>query len=242
MTIVAGLLLCCMVVPLRAQVGKLTPEESIRRGGPFGQSTTVQPSKDPRNFEGSYRSAQFGGPGGPGGGAAGGARGGGDGGPPAGYVPPTGPYTSANCVPSFSGWGGGPDGPSRIMQSEHELVMVSEEMHQVRRIYINQEHPKNFAGSYSGDSVAHWEGDVLVVDTIGIRAVGTPENAPMTRRSERIRKLENGALENTAVTIRADGTASEPRVSLLNFTGNQQVLEWICEDLGDVYFNEAIKL
>lgn len=234
-------------VHLHAQVGTLTPEESVR-GPPRTAASARQPSKDPHDFEGSYRAAQFLNPGGGnarGGGSGGrgpGAGAGGGGGPPAGYVPPTGPYTSANCVPGFGGWGGGPDGPSRVMQSDSELIMVSEEMHNVRRIYINQEHPRDFKGSYSGDSVAHWEGDVLVVDTIGIRAVGAPEDGPLSRRTERIRKLEDGSLENTAVTINAQGVSSPPRTSVLNFTGDQRVLEWICEDLGGVYFNGAIKL
>jgi hypothetical protein len=249
-----GLAAILGAVQLQAQVGALTPEESVR-GPPRTAPSARQPSKDPRDFEGSYRAAQFLNPGGgnarggggrgPGAGGAGnpGSAGtGGGGGPPAGYVPPTGPYTSANCVPSFGGWGGGPDGPSRVMQSDSELIMVSEEMHNIRRIYINQEHPQDFKGSYSGDSVAHWEGDVLVVDTIGIRAVGAPADGPLSRRSERIRKLEDGSLENTAVTTNAQGVASAPRTSVLNFTGDQRVLEWICEDLGGVYFNGNIKL
>lgn len=233
--LIALLSLGLAALPLQAQVGKLTEAEVARRGsGASAATNTVQPSKDPRDFTGSYRSAQFGAPG-SGGMAAGG------GGPPAGYVPPTGPYTSANCVPGFTVFGGGPDGPTRVIQTATQLALVSEEMHQVRRIYIDQEHPKNFPGSYSGDSVAHWEGDVLVVDTIGIKKVGA-ETAPASRMTERIRKLENGALENTITTYSGNNTQGVTRTSTLNFTGNQKVLEWICEDLGDVYFNEAIKL
>lgn len=37
----------------------------------------------------------------------------------------------------------------------------------IRRIYLNRGHLKNPPLTYWGDSVAHWEGDTLVIDTIG---------------------------------------------------------------------------
>jgi hypothetical protein len=37
----------------------------------------------------------------------------------------------------------------------------------IRRIYLNRDHLKNPPPTSSGDSVAHWEGDTLVIDTIG---------------------------------------------------------------------------
>jgi hypothetical protein len=36
-----------------------------------------------------------------------------------------------------------------------------------RRVYFNSEHPHNLAPTWNGDSRAHWDGDVLVIDTIG---------------------------------------------------------------------------
>jgi hypothetical protein len=36
-----------------------------------------------------------------------------------------------------------------------------------RTWWLNREHPKDLDPSYEGDSTAHWEGDTLVVDTIG---------------------------------------------------------------------------
>lgn len=40
----------------------------------------------------------------------------------------------------------------------------------IRRIYLNRPHLKNPPLTYYGDSVAHWEGDALVIDTIGFNA------------------------------------------------------------------------
>jgi hypothetical protein len=35
---------------------------------------------------------------------------------------------------------------------------------------MNQPHPEHVVPSWYGDSIGHYEGDTLVVDTIGIRA------------------------------------------------------------------------
>ena len=36
-----------------------------------------------------------------------------------------------------------------------------------RTFWLNREHPKDLDPTYEGDSTAHWEGDALVVDTVG---------------------------------------------------------------------------
>ena len=41
---------------------------------------------------------------------------------------------------------------------------------QVRRVRLNQPHPAQVTPSWYGDSVGHYEGDVLVIDTVGIKA------------------------------------------------------------------------
>jgi hypothetical protein len=39
--------------------------------------------------------------------------------------------------------------------------------HTMRTIYMNRQHPANLLPSYYGDSIGRWEGDTLVVDSIG---------------------------------------------------------------------------
>jgi hypothetical protein len=56
-----------------------------------------------------------------------------------------------------------------------------------RRIRMNGTHPAKPAPSATGDSVGHWEGDTLVIDTIGVRTdaltsvdrFGTPQSEAM---------------------------------------------------------------
>jgi hypothetical protein len=37
----------------------------------------------------------------------------------------------------------------------------------VRRIYLNRKHPNHLLPTWNGDSIGHWEGGTLLVDTIG---------------------------------------------------------------------------
>ena len=55
------------------------------------------------------------------------------------------------------------------LPGSEKIVMVSTNINVggVRRIYTNREHPANLRPTWLGDSVGRWEGDTLVVDTVG---------------------------------------------------------------------------
>jgi hypothetical protein len=40
-------------------------------------------------------------------------------------------------------------------------------MHSYRQVFLNRPHPKDMNPTWYGDSIGHWDGDTLVVDTIG---------------------------------------------------------------------------
>jgi hypothetical protein len=71
-------------------------------------------------------------------------------------------------------------GPLQILQLKDRVVMIHERDHQVRWIWLNVGHSPNAKPSWYGESVGHYEGDTLVVDTIGqntrtvVDAFGTP--------------------------------------------------------------------
>lgn len=63
--------------------------------------------------------------------------------------------------------------PIYILQNEREMVfIITDEIRDVRHVYLNQRHPAHITPSYSGDSIGHWEGDTLVVDTVGYNGRG----------------------------------------------------------------------
>ena len=46
--------------------------------------------------------------------------------------------------------------------------------HEVRRVRLNRPHPAHVTPSWYGDSVGHYEGDTLVIDTVGVRTQTGP--------------------------------------------------------------------
>src|SRR5262245_11492931 len=59
----------------------------------------------------------------------------------------------------------------RILQQPklNQITLLYEQDHEVRRVRMNQQHPANVKPSWYGDSIGWYEGDTLVVDTVGIR-------------------------------------------------------------------------
>jgi hypothetical protein len=56
-----------------------------------------------------------------------------------------------------------------FIQTAKEVVMIlGGAGPEIRRIYLNVPHSKNPKPSWFGESVGHYEGDTLVVDTIGL--------------------------------------------------------------------------
>src|SRR5204863_9048743 len=60
------------------------------------------------------------------------------------------------------------DRPIFFVQTPKEVVIITEHDSQIRHIYLNVPHSAHPALSWYGESVGHYEGDTLVVDTIGL--------------------------------------------------------------------------
>jgi hypothetical protein len=71
-------------------------------------------------------------------------------------------------------WPGGPpfvftDNAMQLVQTSNQVIILYEGDHQVRHVRMNQSHPAQVTPSWNGDSVGHYEGDTLVIDTVGIK-------------------------------------------------------------------------
>ena len=58
----------------------------------------------------------------------------------------------------------------QLLQQPDKITMLYDEDHEVRRVRMNEPHPARVTPSWYGDSVGHYEGDTLVIDTVGIKA------------------------------------------------------------------------
>ena len=86
----------------------------------------------------------------------------------------------------------------RMLQKPDEILIIYVRDRQVRRIRMNQSHPPQVIPSWFGDSVGHYEGDTLVVDTVGVKVgpyamldwYGTPYSPrPACRRAIQVAGL-----------------------------------------------------
>ena len=77
-----------------------------------------------------------------------------------------------------------------------------------RRIHIGMaEHPANIEPTYAGHSIGNWEGDTLVVDTIGFAAgVLTPP----TRSSEQMHIVERFSLDTDKLALKREYSVTDP--------------------------------
>jgi hypothetical protein len=57
----------------------------------------------------------------------------------------------------------------QMIQQPDKITILYSDDHEVRRVRMNEPHPARAMPSWYGDSVGHYEGDTLVVDTVGIK-------------------------------------------------------------------------
>jgi hypothetical protein len=57
----------------------------------------------------------------------------------------------------------------QLLQTPDEVLLLYVNDHKVRHVRLNVPHPEHAMPTWQGDSVGHYEGDTLVVDTVGIK-------------------------------------------------------------------------
>jgi hypothetical protein len=88
----------------------------------------------------------------------------------------------------------------QMLQQREKITILYSNDHEVRHVRMNQSHPASVTPSWYGDSVGHYEGDTLVIDTVGVKIgpfamldmYGTP-HSPALHVVERYRLLDNEA-------------------------------------------------
>jgi hypothetical protein len=148
-------------------------------------------------------------------------------------------------TPSNQCWPGGVpyifwDFLMQMFQQPDRITMVYRHGDEVRHVRMNAPHPAQVTPSWYGDSVGHYEGDTLVIDTVGIKIgpfammdmYGTP-HSPALHVVERYRLVDyadaKDAMErNDKENTRAGGGAEfDP-----NYRGKVLQLHFTVEDDG----------
>jgi hypothetical protein len=61
------------------------------------------------------------------------------------------------------------NGPTQLVQQPDKVTILYGYNHQVRHVRMNQPHLAQVTPSWYGDSVGHYEGDTLLIDTVGMK-------------------------------------------------------------------------
>ena len=124
------------------------------------------------------------------------------------WMPGPGPYdnmelrpNAERCLLGFGSTAGPPMFPvlynnlKRIVQTKDHVMILVEMVHDARIIRMNSEHAPDSERYWMGDSIGHWEGETLVVDTTNFKdrpaLFGASRNLHVV---ERFSKSEDGDL------------------------------------------------
>jgi hypothetical protein len=140
------------------------------------------------------------------------------------------------CLPEgMPGMMNGPF-PMEILQSKGQVTIIQEAYNQVRRIVLDQPQKPidDVEPGFYGHSVGHWEGDTLVVDTIGIKESVRYQNMTHSKEmriKERIRAVAPDIVSDE-ITIEDQVTLDRPWTYTLAYKRmpGYTLLEYICED------------
>ena len=121
---------------------------------------------------------------------------------------------SAVCWPGgiYKNYVGYPS-PLEVLQTPGRVMLLYQRMSPVRRIFIDgRPHPKpaDLVPTADGHSTGHWDGDTLVVDTIGLRREFTLSSAPGMPHSAQMHVTERFTRVDP-VTLKIEITLDDPK-------------------------------
>jgi hypothetical protein len=96
-----------------------------------------------------------------------------------------------------------------IVQTPKVVLMIKQGGQEFRHVYMNVPHSKNVKPSWYGESVGHYEGDTLVVDTIGQNAK-TVLDSFRTPHTEKLHVIERWHMIDGGRGLQADITVDDP--------------------------------
>ncbi|MEO6341201.1 MAG: hypothetical protein ABIO39_14255 [Caulobacteraceae bacterium] len=127
--------------------------------------------------------------------------------------------------------------PIQILQTPGQITFLHEVAHNVRIIHMDEAHPANLDPNYLGHSVGHWEGDTLVVDTVGLNDKTQIDEEGITHSDrlhvvERFRKINSGAALEDLITMEDPVTFVRPWTArrVYEWRPDTRIMEYVCEE------------
>ena len=157
-------------------------------------------------------------------------------------------YTArSSCAPAgVPGFMTFPAQPIHFVQTPKQVLMLYQGNAEVRRIYMNVPHSTNPKPSFYGESVGRYEGDTLVIDTIGLNdktfldAYRTPHSDKL-HVIERWRMSPDGQVMNVEMRIEDPEAFNQPFSATTSY--RRVPAEWqeaICAENNGYFFQERV--
>ena len=140
--------------------------------------------------------------------------------------------------PGMPGIMGVPQYPIEFLFTPGRVTIHHEAWMQWRSIYTDgRKHPDDLDPTFSGHSVGHWDGDTLVVDTVGVKTI--TELSMGMKHSDKLHLIERIHLVKGDANTLVDELTAEDPVALAQpwhttFTfkrsRDQDLLEFVCAE------------
>jgi len=126
--------------------------------------------------------------------------------------------------------------PIEIIQTPKQMTIIAEAFSEVRRVYIGKPQQKidDVPPGYYGRSVGRWEGDTLIIDTVGIKESVQYQRMPHSDQmhiSERMRLVAPDVLHDQ-ITIEDPVVLEKPYTYTLAYRRmpDYEMVEFVCDN------------
>jgi hypothetical protein len=126
--------------------------------------------------------------------------------------------------------------PMEVFQLPRRVLIIHEGVSVLRQIHMDRQHPKDLDPTYAGDSTGKWEGDTLVVDTVGFNdktwldGGGLPHSQAL-HVIERIRRVDHDTLTyNFKIDDPMAYTKTIAGEQVFKLKPGWEIQEFVCEE------------
>jgi hypothetical protein len=141
-----------------------------------------------------------------------------------------------------------PATPVYFLQTAKAVRMIWMQDHQIRDIRLDAQHPADLKSSWYGDSVGRYEGDTLVVDTVGITTKAYVDNyqTPHTEALhvvERYRLIDGGNTLEVNIHVEDPGAFTTPWNAIQRYrkVNRGPLAEIVCPENNDDHFHHGLE-
>jgi hypothetical protein len=152
-----------------------------------------------------------------------------------------------SCMPAgVPGFFTYPVRPVYFLQTPKQVLIIYSGDEQIRHVYLDQPHSPNSKPSWYGESIGHYEGDTLIVDTIGMNDKTFVDNfrTPHSEKMhvvERYRMVDGGKMMEVNIRVEDPDAFNEPWSAIKRYRRVTDPMgEEVCAENNNVLFDYHI--